>query len=212
MTDVLNVTPAIMNGRFHRIREQEMEVSERTAWMSILTNLVLVSIKIVVTLISGSLAVKADALHSLADVVSSAVILIGIRISKQTSRSFPYGLYKVENLVALATSCVKELEKGHIISKELENKVKMEIAKVDRVLFITNPGRSSSFPMQFQLPTIARPLRSISAVPPFFGFSPGRQVTARQFPTKFWKIPFAMKKKERASRWPSGCLKTGSTC
>jgi len=81
-----------------------MEVSEKTAWMSILTNLVLVSIKVTVTLISGSLAVKADALHSLSDVVSSAVILIGIRISKRTSRSFPYGLYKVENLVALATS------------------------------------------------------------------------------------------------------------
>jgi cation diffusion facilitator family transporter len=81
-----------------------MEVSEKTAWMSILTNLVLVGIKSGISLISGSLAVKADALHSLADVVSACVILIGIRISKRTSRSFPYGLYKVENLVALATS------------------------------------------------------------------------------------------------------------
>jgi cation diffusion facilitator family transporter len=81
-----------------------MEISEKTAWMSILTNLVLVCIKSWVTLISGSLAVKADALHSLSDVVSAGVILIGIRISKRTSRSFPYGLYKVENLVALATS------------------------------------------------------------------------------------------------------------
>ena len=81
-----------------------MEISEKTAWMSIFTNLVLVGIKSGISLISGSLAVKADALHSLADVVSACVILIGIRISKRTSRSFPYGLYKVENLVALATS------------------------------------------------------------------------------------------------------------
>jgi cation diffusion facilitator family transporter len=97
---------------------QEMEISERTAWMSILTNIMLVSIKVTVTLISGSLAVKADALHSLSDVVSSGVILIGIKISKRTSRSFPYGLYKVENLVALATSLLI-LYAGYEILKEV---------------------------------------------------------------------------------------------
>jgi len=95
-----------------------MEISERTAWMSILTNIMLVSIKVTVTLISGSLAVKADALHSLSDVVSSGVILIGIKISKRTSRSFPYGLYKVENLVALATSLLI-LYAGYEILKEV---------------------------------------------------------------------------------------------
>ena len=95
-----------------------MEVSEKTAWMSILTNLVLVSIKVSVTLVSGSLAVKADALHSLSDVISSAVILIGIKISKRTSRDFPYGLYKIENLVALATSLLI-LYAGFEIAKEV---------------------------------------------------------------------------------------------
>ena len=95
-----------------------MEVSERTAWISILTNMVLVGIKIAVTLLSGSLAVKADVLHSMSDVVSSGVILIGIRISKRTSRNFPYGLYKVENLVALATS-VLILYAGYEIIKEV---------------------------------------------------------------------------------------------
>jgi len=81
-----------------------METSEKTAWMSILVNLALVGIKAGITLASGSLAVKADALHSLTDVLSSAIILIGIKISKRSSRAFPYGLYKVENLVALGTS------------------------------------------------------------------------------------------------------------
>ena len=53
---------------------------------------------------SGSIALKADAFHSLADVVSSLTIYAGIRISERTSRSFPYGLHKVENLAALVTS------------------------------------------------------------------------------------------------------------
>ncbi len=81
-----------------------MESSEKTAWLSIFTNLLLVGIKVGVVIISGSLAVTADAIHSLTDVVSSAIILLGIKISRRSARGFPYGLYKVENLVALVTS------------------------------------------------------------------------------------------------------------
>jgi len=81
-----------------------MEASEKTAWLSILTNVLLVGIKTAVAFISGSLAVTADAIHSLSDVVSSAITLIGIKISDRHVRGFPYGLYKVENLVAMVTS------------------------------------------------------------------------------------------------------------
>ncbi len=81
-----------------------MESSEKTAWLSILTNLLLVGIKTAVALISGSVAVVADAIHSLSDVLSSSIILIGIKISARPARGFPYGLYKVENLVAIVTS------------------------------------------------------------------------------------------------------------
>ena len=81
-----------------------METSEKTAALSILTNALLVAIKATLAVVSGSLAIKADAIHSLSDVVSSAVILIGIKLSKHRTRNFPYGLYKVENLVALVTS------------------------------------------------------------------------------------------------------------
>lgn len=81
-----------------------MEDSEKTAWLSILTNLILVGIKTTVVLISGSLAVTADAIHSLSDVVSSAIVLVGIKISGRSAHGFPYGLYKVENLVAMVTS------------------------------------------------------------------------------------------------------------
>ena len=81
-----------------------MESSIKTAWLSILTNLLLVGIKTGVALISGSLAVTADAIHSFSDVVSATIILVGIKLSERTSRSFPYGLYKVENLIGLVTS------------------------------------------------------------------------------------------------------------
>jgi cation diffusion facilitator family transporter len=95
-----------------------METSERVAWLSIIFNLLLVGIKAGLALLSGSIAVRADALHSLTDVLSSVFILIGIKISKRSSRVFPYGLYKVENLVALGTS-VLIVFAGYEILKEV---------------------------------------------------------------------------------------------
>ncbi len=72
----------------------------------------------IVAFFSGSLAVAADAIHSLSDVVSSVIILIGIKISERQARGFPYGLYKVENLVAMVTS-VLILFAGYEITKTI---------------------------------------------------------------------------------------------
>jgi cation diffusion facilitator family transporter len=80
------------------------EESERIGYYSIAINILLVGIKYGLALFSGSIALVADAIHSLSDVISSTTVLVGIKISKRKSRIFPYGLYKVENLVSLASS------------------------------------------------------------------------------------------------------------
>jgi cation diffusion facilitator family transporter len=82
----------------------KMDDSERLALASIAVNLVVTGLKYFLGVFSGSLALLADAVHSSADVVSSASIWAGIRISRRKTKRFPYGLYKVENLVALFTS------------------------------------------------------------------------------------------------------------
>ncbi|MDY6989953.1 MAG: cation diffusion facilitator family transporter [Thermodesulfobacteriota bacterium] len=81
-----------------------MEQSERIGAYSIGVNLILVGMKALLGFLSGSVALMADAIHSSADVISSATVFAGIKISKRTSRGFPYGLYKVENLVSLLSS------------------------------------------------------------------------------------------------------------
>ena len=63
-------------------------------------NLALVGIKLVLSHISGSLALQADAVHSPVDAFGSTAPILGIFISGRKSKSFPYGLYKVKNLVA----------------------------------------------------------------------------------------------------------------
>jgi cation diffusion facilitator family transporter len=76
----------------------------RVAIYSCLVNLGLMGTKYLLGEISGSLALKADAIHSFADVISSGAIFLGIVISARKTKIFPEGLYKVENLVALLSS------------------------------------------------------------------------------------------------------------
>jgi cation diffusion facilitator family transporter len=81
-----------------------MDPGERLALISVAVNVVVTAAKYFLGIFSGSLALLADAVHSSADVVSSTSIWAGLRISRRKSKRFPYGLYKVENLVALGTS------------------------------------------------------------------------------------------------------------
>jgi len=74
------------------------------ALLSVGFNVLLVLLKYGLSVISGSVALRADAFHSLIDVLASLGIFAGIKISERKSRIFPYGLYKVENLASLATS------------------------------------------------------------------------------------------------------------
>jgi cation diffusion facilitator family transporter len=81
-----------------------MNAGERLALASVLVNLVVTGLKYFLGVFSGSLALLADALHSTADIISSVSIYVGIRLSRRKTKRFPYGLYKMENLVALITS------------------------------------------------------------------------------------------------------------
>jgi len=82
----------------------KMDDAERLALSSLGINLLVTGLKYFLGVFSGSLALLADAVHSSADMVSSASIWAGIRISRRKYKRFPYGLYKVENLVSLVTS------------------------------------------------------------------------------------------------------------
>ena len=76
----------------------------RVALYSLLFNLGLVGAKFFLSALSGSLALRADAVHTLVDVLASLALILGLKISERKSQSFPLGLYKVENLASIAIS------------------------------------------------------------------------------------------------------------
>jgi len=77
---------------------------ERWGWYSIGVNIVLAGINLGVALASGSLAVEAELVHNLVDLLSAIGVLIGLRLSTRKTKAFPYGLYKLENVIAVALS------------------------------------------------------------------------------------------------------------
>ena len=74
---------------------------ERWGWYSIGINVVLVAINLVIALSSGSLAVEAEMVHNLVDLLTAIGVLIGLKLSTRKSKAFPYGLYKLENVVTV---------------------------------------------------------------------------------------------------------------
>jgi cation diffusion facilitator family transporter len=77
------------------------KTGEGWGWGSIGINLALGLLNLGISLASGSLAVAAEMLHNLVDLMSSVAVLLGLKISQRRSKSFPYGLYKVENVIAV---------------------------------------------------------------------------------------------------------------
>jgi cation diffusion facilitator family transporter len=74
---------------------------ERWGWYSIAINVILAIINLVIALASGSLAVEAELVHNLVDFLTAVGVLIGLRLSTRKSKDFPYGLYKLENVVTV---------------------------------------------------------------------------------------------------------------
>lgn len=75
--------------------------------MGIVLNIILFAIKYFAGIISGSIAVTADAFNNLSDAGSSVITLVGIRMaSKKPDRDHPFGHGRMEYLSGLAVSVI----------------------------------------------------------------------------------------------------------
>jgi cation diffusion facilitator family transporter len=74
-------------------------------WTSIVINLLLFAVKITIGLSIKSVALIADAVHTLADSVTSVVIIIGFKIAKKPSdKEHPFGHGRTESVATLIVS------------------------------------------------------------------------------------------------------------
>ena len=75
---------------------------ENVAFVSVLAAIVLTGSKLVIGVLTGSLGILSEALHSALDLVAAIITLISVRISdRPADRNHNYGHGKIENLSAL---------------------------------------------------------------------------------------------------------------
>lgn len=89
-----------------RISAQKNEDPSRVAFYSTLLNILVAALKGILAWLSGSSALLADMIHGFSDTFASLLVLVGIWLSKKKSEEFPWGLYKVENLVSLVSAAL----------------------------------------------------------------------------------------------------------
>lgn len=77
-------------------------MAQKEGWLSLLTNSILFILKYWVGIISGSVALIADAWHTLSDSLTSVILLMGIRISSRPAdHDHPFGHGRAEWIAAL---------------------------------------------------------------------------------------------------------------
>ena len=87
-----------------RVRDQYGKVA---GIVGILSNTLLCIMKIIVGLVSGSIAIVADAVNNLADAASSLITLIGFKLaSMPEDKKHPYGHARIEYLAGLLVSVI----------------------------------------------------------------------------------------------------------
>ena len=79
-------------------------MASRVAWASVTVNIFLTVLNLAIAAASGSLAVAAEMIHNLVDLAAAVAVLLGVKVAERKSRAFPYGLYKVENVVAVGVA------------------------------------------------------------------------------------------------------------
>ena len=96
---------------------------ERWARYSLALNILLVALHSIIAISSGSLAVRAELTHNVVDFLASLAVLFGIRIANRKSQRFPYGFYKVENLLAVGVSALIFISAYEILQKAIFSQV-----------------------------------------------------------------------------------------
>ncbi len=101
----------------------------RWGWYSIGINVLLGAINLVVALASGSLAVRAELIHNVVDLLTAVAVLVGLKLSTRRTKTFPYGLYKLENVISVVLGVMTFITAYEIARDALSGPV--QVARVN---------------------------------------------------------------------------------
>ena len=85
--------------------EEDLKLYEQPVFINLILlifNITLFILKLIFGILTKSVALQADAFDSMTDIVMCLTALIGISFTKKKpNEKFPYGYYKMENIISL---------------------------------------------------------------------------------------------------------------
>ncbi len=109
---------------------------ERWATYSLLINLGLTILKFIFSIITGSLSLLAEAIHSFSDLIASSISLISVKLANKKYKEFPYGLYKIENIASIIISFFLFFAAYEIVKTALFSKEHIEIKNIEYAIAV----------------------------------------------------------------------------
>ena len=83
------------------------EIAMKVSWISIVMNVVLSGFKLIAGILGHSAALVSDAVHSMSDVFSTMIVMIGVRkAGKDADERHPYGHERFESVAAILLSVI----------------------------------------------------------------------------------------------------------
>jgi cation diffusion facilitator family transporter len=97
--------------------QRGITVSRRSTFVLVVLSIA----KVIVGLLSGSIALLADAAHTIMDIAGSVIVWLGLRLSlRKPTDLFPYGFYKAESVCALIVCIIMIFTGAEILLDSLE--------------------------------------------------------------------------------------------
>lgn len=98
-----------------------MNVKEKTARLSIISNSSLIILKLITGLLTGSVSIVSEAIHSTMDLIAAVVAYFSVKISdKPADENHPYGHGKVENISGVIESLLILIASVWIIAESIK--------------------------------------------------------------------------------------------
>ena len=118
---------------------------ERWALGSLILNFSLTALKFIFAVITGSLSLMAEAIHSFSDLVASVISLISVKLANKKTKEFPYGLYKIENIASIIIAIFLFFASYEIIREAFFSKEKVDIKNIEYAIAVMVIAMISTF-------------------------------------------------------------------
>ena len=83
------------------------QIAMKVSWVSIISNIVLSAFKLFAGIFAHSAAMVSDAVHSISDVFSTFIVMIGVKLSgKEADKKHPYGHERFECVAAVILAVI----------------------------------------------------------------------------------------------------------